>query len=188
MRFRPTSIQGFTIVELDVHRDPRGAFCRTFCEKEFAEAGIPFRVVQANLSLNPHLHTLRGMHFQEAPHGEPKIVSCLKGRMFDVAVDLRPESPTYRRWEGLELSPGHERMIHLAEGLAHGFLTLEPDTEVHYLMGASYVPEAARGVRWDDPAFAIDWPAAPAIISERDRAYALIEDSVPGTGRAGPAE
>ena len=188
MRFRPTGIDGFTIVELDVRRDARGAFCRTFCEREFAEAGIPFRVVQANLSINPHVHTLRGMHFQEAPHGEPKIVSCLRGRMFDVAVDLRPESPTYRRWQGVELSPGGGQMVHLTEGLAHGFLTLEPDTEVNYLMGAPYVPEAARGVRWDDPAFAIDWPAAPATISERDQTYSLIESAAPGGGRAGPAE
>ena len=182
MRFRPTAIQGFTIVELDVQHDARGAFCRTYCEQEFAAAGMDFRVVQANLSFNPHVHTLRGLHFQGSPHGEPKIVSCLKGRMFDVAVDLRPGSATFRRWEAVELAPELGRMTYLAEGLAHGFLTLEPDTEVHYLMGAPYVPGAAQGVRWDDPAFAIEWPAQPALISERDRAYDLFEVSLPEDG------
>jgi dTDP-4-dehydrorhamnose 3,5-epimerase len=162
------------IVELDVRSDERGGFCRTFCEAEFAAAGIPFRVVQANLSFNPHRHTLRGMHFQKAPHGEPKIVSCLRGRIFDVAVDLREQSPTYLHWEAIELAPGEARMLYLAEGLAHGFLTLEPESEVYYLMGAHYVMDEARGVRWDDPAFAIEWPTAPALISDRDRNFPLL--------------
>ena len=180
MRFTPTAIEGFVIVELDVHRDERGAFSRTFCEAEFAAAGMPFRVAQANLSINPHPHTLRGLHYQEAPHAEAKIVSCLGGRIYDVAVDLRPDSPTYGRWQGVELAPGLARMVHIAEGLAHGFLTLEPDSEVHYLMAAAYAPAAGRGVRWDDPAIGIDWPAAPALISERDRAYPLLETPLRG--------
>jgi dTDP-4-dehydrorhamnose 3,5-epimerase len=176
MRFVPTRIEGVTIVELDVRRDERGGFARTFCEAEFAAAGHPFRVVQANLSFNTAARTLRGLHFQREPHGEPKIVSCLRGRIFDVAVDIRPDSPTYLRWEAAELSPGAGRMFCLGKGIAHGFLTLEPDSEVHYLMGADYEAGAADGLRWDDPALGISWPAGPAIISERDQAHSLIGD------------
>ena len=174
MRFVPTRIDGVTIVELEPRRDERGGFVRTFCEEEFAAAGLPFRVVQANISTNAAAFTLRGLHFQRAPHGEPKIVSCLRGRIFDVAVDIRPESATYLQWEAIEMAPGLDRMLCLGEGIAHGFLTLEPDSEVHYLMGAPYVAEAADGLRWDDPAIGIAWPAAPAIVSERDLSYPLI--------------
>lgn len=177
MQFRPTSIQGFVIVELEPIADERGAFVRTFCEREFKSAGIDFNVVQSNLSLNTHRHTLRGLHFQEPPYGEPKIVSCVKGRIFDVAVDLRPGSSTYLQWESVELGGETARMVFLAEGLAHGFLTLEPESEVHYLMGAEYRPGHARGLRWDDPALAIDWPAPPAVISDRDSQYPLLRPS-----------
>lgn len=175
MRFVPTRIEGVAIVELERWGDERGTFVRTFCEQEFAAAGLPFRVVQANISTNAAPLTLRGMHFQRAPHGEPKIVSCLRGRIFDVAVDVRPDSATYLQWESVELAPGLDRMFCLGQGVAHGFLTLEPDSEVHYLMGAPYVAEAADGLRWDDPAIGIAWPAEPAIVSERDRGYSLIE-------------
>ena len=175
MRFVPTRIEGLTIVELERRRDDRGSFARTFCEREFAEAGLPFRVVQANISTNGAALTLRGLHFQRAPHGEPKIVSCVRGRIFDVAVDVRPDSPTYLAWEGIEVGADLDRIFCLGEGIAHGFLTLEPDSIVHYLMGAPYVAEAAAGLRWDDPAIGIAWPAEPAIISERDCGYALIE-------------
>ena len=175
MRFIPTRIEGVAIVELEPRRDERGGFARTFCEREFAAAGLPFRVVQANVSTNKAALTLRGLHYQRAPHGEPKIVSCLGGRIFDVAVDVRPDSTTYLQWEGLEMAPGLDRMLYLDEGIAHGFLTLEPDSSVHYLMGAPYVAEAADGLRWDDPAIGIAWPAEPAIVSERDRSYPLIE-------------
>ena len=174
MRFVPTRIEGVTIVELESHRDERGGFARTYCEEEFAAAGVPFHVNQANLSFNTAALTLRGLHFQRAPHGEPKIVSCVRGRIFDVAVDARLSSVTYLQWEALELSPELDRMFCLAEGIAHGFLTLEPESEVHYLMGAPYVPEAAGGLRWNDPAIGIAWPAAPLVISERDRGYPLI--------------
>ena len=174
MRFVPTRIEGVTIVELEPRRDERGGFVRTFCETEFADAGLPFRVVQANISANTAALTLRGLHFQRAPHGEPKVVSCLRGRIFDVAVDARPGSATYLQWEALEMAPGLDRSFCLGEGIAHGFLTLEPDSEVHYLMGAPYVAEAADGLRWDDPAIGIDWPASPAVISERDRSYKLV--------------
>ena len=174
MQFVPTRIEGVTIVELEPRRDERGGFARTFCERELDEAGLPFRVVQANLSTNAEALTLRGLHFQRDPHGEPKIVSCPSGRIFDVAVDIRPGSATYLQWEAIEMAPDLDRIFHLGEGIAHGFLTLEPDSAVHYLMGAPYVAEAATGLRWDDPAIGIDWPAEPAIVSERDRGYALI--------------
>jgi dTDP-4-dehydrorhamnose 3,5-epimerase len=175
MRFVPTRIEDVAIVELEPQRDERGVFVRTFCETEFAAAGLPFHVVQANFSTNVAALTLRGLHFQRAPHGEPKIVSCVRGRIFDVAVDIRPDSATYLMWETIELAPGLGRSFYLGEGIAHGFLTLEPDSEVHYLMGAAYVAEAADGLRWNDPAIGIAWPAAPAVISDRDRGYALID-------------
>jgi dTDP-4-dehydrorhamnose 3,5-epimerase len=176
MHFTETPIAGAVIVELDRHRDDRGDFVRVFCEKAFADAGLPFRVAQANLSFNPAPFTLRGIHFQAAPHAEAKIVSCSRGRIFDVAVDLRPSSPTYLRWHGVELSADRDRprLFHLAEGLGHGYLTLEPETEVRYLVSSPYAPEAGSGVRWDDPAIGIDWPAAPASMSERDRGYPLL--------------
>lgn len=175
MRFEPSRIAGVVLIRLDLHSDDRGSFARTFCADEMAAAGLPFTVVQANLSRNTHRHTLRGLHFQRESHGEPKIVSCARGRIWDVAVDLREGSPTYRAWQKFELAPANDSALHLPTGVAHGFLTLEPDSEVHYLMGAAYVPGAATGVRWDDPAIAIDWPAAPAVMSDADRGYALLE-------------
>jgi dTDP-4-dehydrorhamnose 3,5-epimerase len=175
MRFLETRIDGVWIIEPERHTDSRGTFCRTFCESEFAGAGIPFKVVQVNHSFNPAKHTLRGLHYQVSPYGEPKLVSCLRGRIFDVAVDLRPDSPTFRNWLSIELGPAAGRMLFISAGLAHGFLTLEAETEVMYLMGAPHVPDAARGLRWDDPALGIGWPAAPELISNRDASYPLLE-------------
>lgn len=174
MRIERTEIAGVALIHWDIVSDERGGFARTFCAETMAATGLPFAVAQANISLNPALHTLRGLHYQAEPHGEPKIVSCRRGRMFDVAVDMRSESPTYRHWLGFELARDLPRALHLARGIGHGFLTLEPDSEVHYLIGAPYVPDAARGVRWDDPAIGIDWPAAPLVISERDAGFALL--------------
>lgn len=174
MRLEPTGIEGVVLVHWVFSRDERGGFARTFCEAEFASAGLPFRAVQANVSRNTAVHTLRGMHFQAAPHGEAKIVSCTRGRVWDVAVDMREGSPTYRRWLGFELAPDRDHALHLPEGVAHGFITLEPDSELHYLMGAEFVAGAARGIRWDDPAIGVEWPAEPAVISDRDRAYPLL--------------
>ena len=174
MRTEPTEIAGVDLILWDMVADERGGFARTFCAEAMAAVGIPFTVAQANISLNPSIHTLRGLHYQREPHGEPKIVSCRSGRIFDVAVDMRNDSPTYRRWVGFELGRDLPRALHLTSGIAHGFLTLEPDSEVHYLMGAPYVAGAATGVRWDDPAIAIGWPAAPAVISDRDAGYALL--------------
>lgn len=175
MRIRHTPIDGLRIIEWDCHQDPRGSFCRTFCDTAFHEAGIRFQVAQANISVNPTKHTLRGLHHQAAPHAEAKLVSCLNGRVFDVAVDLRARSPTYRQWFGLELGATPGTSLFLCEGLAHGFLTLEPDCQVQYLMGAPFVPGAARGIRWDDPSLGVDWPAAPELISARDAGFPLLD-------------
>lgn len=170
MRFSQTALPGVVTIALDAAEDERGFFARTFCDDEFARAGIGMRPRQMSLSHNRAAFTLRGMHYQAAPHGESKLVQCVRGRIFDVALDLRPGSPAYRRWIGIELSPATRRMIFIPEGCAHGFLTLEDDSDVLYLMEQPFVPDAARGVRWSDPAFGIAWPAPPQVISARDDA------------------
>jgi dTDP-4-dehydrorhamnose 3,5-epimerase len=177
MRFSPTTIEGVTLIELEPAEDTRGFFARTFCEEEADRAGIALRAQQINLSHNRDAFTLRGMHYQAAPHREAKIVQCVRGRAYDVALDLRPESATYRRWIGFELSPDQPRSLFIPEGCAHGFLTLEADTDLLYLMGTAYVAGAARGVRWNDSAFAIQWPAEPRVISERDASFPDFEGS-----------
>ena len=171
MRFEPTLVAGAVVVELDRHIDERGFFARTWCADEFAAVGLPDRVVQSSVSWNEHRHTLRGMHWQAEPHGEGKLVRCTRGAILDVAVDLRSESATYLQHVAVRLDEENRRALHLAPGLAHGFLTLEAGTEVLYQMDTPYVPEAARGARWDDPAFAIAWPVRPEVISERDCSY-----------------
>ena len=174
MRFTETPLTGVWVVELEPIEDERGWFARTFDGAEFAERGMTLPVVQANASYNACAGTLRGMHYQAAPDGEAKLVHCVRGAIFDVAVDLREDSPTCRGWYGVELAEDNRRMLYIPAGLAHGFQTLRDGSEVHYLMGHPYVPEAVRGVRWDDPAFAIDWPPPPAggrIVSERDGAF-----------------
>lgn len=175
MRFEPSRIAGVVLIRLDVKTDSRGAFARTFCTQEMAAAGLSFTVVQANLSRNIAQHTLRGLHYQREPYGEPKIVSCSRGRIWDVAVDMREQSPTYRQWQAFELSSESDSALHLPTGVAHGFVTLEPDSDVQYLMGAAYVPGAATGVRWDDPAIGVAWPVEPAVISDADQGYTLLE-------------
>lgn len=171
MRFVPTDVEGAVVVELDGHADARGYFARTFCEEEFAKAGIAMHVVQTNISRNPRKGTLRGMHYQAGAAGEPKIVQCVGGAIFDVAVDLRPQSATYRRWAAVELSPEDNRLFYIPPGCAHGFLTLGDNSDIVYLMGHAFVPGAGRGVRWNDPAFSILWPAQPSEMSERDANY-----------------
>jgi dTDP-4-dehydrorhamnose 3,5-epimerase len=152
--------------------DERGFFARAWCPDEFAAAGLDPRAAALNVSYNRAAGTLRGMHMQAHPHGEAKLVRCTAGAVFDVIADLRPESPTYTRWFAAELSARNRIALYIPEGFAHGFQTLEPDTEVLYLMSAPHVPEAATGVRWDDPVLGIDWPpAAERVISDRDRAY-----------------
>jgi dTDP-4-dehydrorhamnose 3,5-epimerase len=171
MRFESTALPGVLVIELDAQEDTRGFFARTFCEEEFARAGLALRPRQINLSHNTKALTLRGMHYQAAPHGESKVVQCVRGRIFDVALDLRPDSPSCRGWFGIELAPELRRMVIIPEGCAHGFLTLRDDSDVLYLMGQSYAPEAQRGVRWDDPAFGIAWPEKPRLISRRDGSF-----------------
>lgn len=171
MRFVPTDIGGVVVVEAEPVTDERGAFARLHCPDEFAAAGHPFVPAQTSLSRNTAALTLRGMHFQAEPHAETKLVRVTRGRAFDVALDLRPDSPTHRRWVAVELSADNARAVLIPEGVAHGFLTLEPDTDVVYQIAPRHQPGQGLGVRWNDPAFAIAWPAAPKVISPRDAAY-----------------
>lgn len=171
MRFSATEIAGVVLVDLEPRTDERGAFARLHCADAFAAAGHPFTPAQTSLSRNPHPGTLRGMHYQPDPYGEVKLVRCVRGRIFDVAVDLRPDSPTHRGWTAAELSAENGRALLVPEGVAHGFLSLEPDTDVLYQISPAYQPGREAGVRWDDPAFAIGWPEAPRVISPRDASY-----------------
>ena len=171
MRFSETRILGVVAVDIEPREDARGAFARLHCPDEFAAAGHPFAPAQTSLSRNPHVWTLRGMHYQPAPNAEAKLVRAVRGRIFDVALDLRAGSPTYRRWTSAELSAENGRALLIPEGVAHGFLTLEPDTDVLYQITPAFQPGYEAGVRWNDPAFAIAWPAAPQVISERDAGY-----------------
>jgi dTDP-4-dehydrorhamnose 3,5-epimerase len=171
MRFSATPIAGVVVVDLEPRTEERGAFARLHCPEEFAAAGDPFVPAQTSLSRNPTAGTLRGLHHQPAPHAETKLVRCVRGRIFDVAVDLRPASPTHRQWTAAELSAETGRALLVPEGVAHGFLTLEPDSDVIYQIAPAYAPGHEAGVRWDDPAFAIAWPRPPALISPRDAGY-----------------
>lgn len=174
MRFTQTPLEGAWVVDLDRIEDERGHFARVFDRDEWNAHGMDSSIVQANLSFNRRAGTLRGLHLQADPHGEPKLVRCTRGAVYDVVVDLRPESPTLGRWHGVELAEATGRALYVPRGMAHGFQTLVDASEVLYLMGHEYVPGAAGGVRWNDPAFGIDWPKPPAgglIISDRDRSY-----------------
>jgi len=177
MRFSPTGIAGVVVVDIEPVSDDRGFFARLHCAEDFAAAGHPFAPAQTSLSRNMAAHTLRGLHYQAAPRAEVKLVRVVRGRIFDVSVDLRPGSPTYLRWVGYDLSAETGRAMLVPEGVAHGFLTLEPQTDVLYQISPAFTPGHDRGVRWDDPAFGIVWPAAPAVISPRDGSYA---DHAPG--------
>jgi dTDP-4-dehydrorhamnose 3,5-epimerase len=171
MRFLETALQGAFIIELDRQEDERGFFARTWCQREFIAHGLNPRLVQCNVSFNRRRGTLRGMHYQVAPYAEAKLVRCTRGAIYDVIIDLRPDSPTFTQWIAVELTADNHRMLYIPEQFAHGFQTLEDNTEVFYQMSEFYAPECARGVRWNDPAFAIAWPPAERIISERDRHY-----------------
>ena len=175
MTFRETEIEGVWVVEPERYEDERGFFARTWDFEEFARRGLNSRLVQCSISFNRRRGTLRGMHYQAAPHEEAKLVRCTSGSIFDVAVDLRMESATFRRWVGTELSAENRLAMYVPEGCAHGFLTLTDDSEVAYQISELYAPDAARGLRWNDPAIGIDWPGEVLVINERDRSYPDIE-------------
>jgi dTDP-4-dehydrorhamnose 3,5-epimerase len=171
MIFTPTELKDATIIDIEPFQDERGFFARTWCQREFAEHGLVANVVQANSSHNRHRGTLRGMHFQRAPHAETKLVRVVRGAIYDVIIDLRPESPTFKGWVGIELTAENRRALYVPEGCAHGFQTLADDTEVMYQVSAFYAPGAEGGVRHDDPAFAIRWPLPVSVISPKDAAW-----------------
>lgn len=159
------------MIEPEKLRDGRGFFARTFCRREFEEHGLDPDVVQCNISFNKRAGTLRGMHYQVAPYAEAKLVRCTAGAIYDVVVDLRPTSPSFKKYAAFELTAENCTMVYIPEGFAHGFQTLKDDTEVFYQMSQIYAPDCARGVRWNDPAFGIEWPAAERIMVERDQQY-----------------
>jgi dTDP-4-dehydrorhamnose 3,5-epimerase len=173
MRFTQTPLPGVWVIELELLGDERGWFARTFDAEEFQARGLDPTVAQCNASFNARRDTIRGMHYQAEPHGEAKLVRCVRGAIFDVAVDLRPDSASFRSWHGVELSAENGLALYIPAGLAHGFQTLSDDCLVLYQMGHRYVPEASQGVRWDDPAFAIEWPPPQGqrVVSERDSGY-----------------
>ncbi len=172
MIFSETGLKGAFLIEPEKSQDERGFFARTFCQKEFEAQGIDFKIAQSSTSFNPKKGTLRGLHYQASPHEEAKLVRCMRGAIYDVIVDLRKQSPTFKRWFSAELSQDNGRMLYVPKGFAHGFQTLRDDTEVFYQMSEFYHPESARGVRWDDPALGIEWPTDGMILSPRDRQYA----------------
>ncbi|HID62784.1 MAG TPA: dTDP-4-dehydrorhamnose 3,5-epimerase [Anaerolineae bacterium] len=172
MIFKETNLKGAFIIEMEPIRDNRGFFARAWCQKEFEAHGLITSFVQANITFSPKKGTLRGLHYQIAPHEEIKLVRCTRGAIYDVIIDLRPESPTYRQWLGTELTADNRKMIYIPGGFAHGYQILIDDTEVFYQVGQFYAPEHERGIRWDDPAFEIDWPiASPLILSEKDKRW-----------------
>ena len=171
MRFIPALLSGAFIIEMDLLRDHRGFFARSFCRNEFEQQGLVGTFVQCNTSWNEQRGTLRGMHYQRPPHAEVKVIRCTRGAIYDVIVDLRPDSPTYCKWFGLNLSSNDYKMLYVPEGFAHGYQTLEPDTEPFYLVSEFYAPGSEGGARWNDPAFGIEWPLPDPILSEKDQSH-----------------
>ena len=175
MIFKETTLSGAFVIEPEKINDHRGYFARVWCAKELQQRGLKKELLQSNVGFSVRRGTLRGLHFQRIPHAEVKIVRCTRGAMFDVIVDLRPESSSYKRWFGVELSEENSKMIYVPEGFAQGYLTLMDNTEMNYHTSELYSPEAASGVRYDDPAFGIQWPMVPTVVSEQDRSWPLIE-------------
>lgn len=172
MRFTGTALQGAYVIDLEPVEDARGSFARVWDQRAFARKGLETRIAQCNTSHNVHRGTLRGMHFQHPPYEEVKLIRCSRGSLFDVIIDLRPGSATYRQWFGVSLSADNRRMLYVPRGMAHGFQTLEDDTEAFYFMSEFHVPDAEAGVRYNDPAFGIDWPLGePTAISDKDRSW-----------------
>jgi dTDP-4-dehydrorhamnose 3,5-epimerase len=177
MIFLPTRIPDAIVLELERLEDDRGFFARTWCRREFTEHGLSTELSQCNVSFNTRQGTVRGMHYQVAPHSGIKLVRCTCGGIYDAIIDLRPDSPTYRQWVAVELTAENRRQLYIPAGFAHGFQTLADGTEVFYQMSEVYHPESARGVRWNDPALGIPWPLEVTVISDRDRAYPLLPPS-----------
>jgi dTDP-4-dehydrorhamnose 3,5-epimerase len=175
MEFHETKLKGVFEICIEPRFDERGFFARTWCRREFENHGLDPRLVQCNVSFNPRRGTLRGLHYQSAPCEESKIVRCTRGAIYDVVLDLRPESPTFKAWIAVILTAENRNMVYVPEGCAHGFLTLEDESEIFYQMSEFYDPASARGVRWDDPAFRITWPEQITLISDRDRTYPNFE-------------
>jgi dTDP-4-dehydrorhamnose 3,5-epimerase len=169
MRFHPTIFPGVWRVQLELVRDNRGYFARTFCVDEFAACELETNYPQHSISFSAHKGTVRGMHYQREPHSEVKVVRCVKGAIWDVIIDIRPDSPTYRRWQEFELSSGNRHQLYIPAGFAHGFQTLSDDVEVNYLISVPYAPQSACGIRYDDLTFGISWPLPVTEISEKDR-------------------
>lgn len=177
MFFNPTPLSGAYLIELDKKADERGFFARTFCEQEFAQHGLPTQIRQVNNSLSVQKGTLRGMHYQLAPKAETKIVRCLRGALYDIILDLRVGSTTFGQSFGTELTADNRRLFYVPKGFAHGFITLTDNTEVLYFVDEFYSPENERGVRYNDPKFAIKWPAQPTVLSDKDRNYPSFDPS-----------
>ena len=171
MKFKEAPLKGAYIVDPEREADERGFFARTWDQQEFEAHGLNPRLAQCSISFNARKGTLRGMHYQAKPYDEAKLVRCTMGAIYDVLIDLRPDSPTFKRWTEVELAADSWKMVYIPEGFAHGFLTLKDRTEVFYQMSQVFVPASARGVRWDDPAFGIQWPIPVEVISDRDRNY-----------------
>ncbi|NMF60995.1 dTDP-4-dehydrorhamnose 3,5-epimerase [Pseudanabaena yagii] len=176
MKFLETKLKGAYIIRLEPIIDHRGFFARSWCEQEFRDHGLNSNLVQCNISFNIKKGTLRGMHYQVKPHEEAKLVRCTQGAIYDVIIDLRADSPTFKKWFAVELSATNRQMLYIPEGFAHGFQTLEDNTEVFYQMSEFYHPTGARGIRWDDPVFQVEWQLENKIISERDLSYSFWQD------------
>ena len=176
MIFHETPLPGAFVIEPEKLADHRGYFARAWCETEFARHRLKSRILQSNIGFNFRKGTLRGLHFQRNPHAEVKVLRCTRGAIFDAIVDLRPDSATRRRWFGVELTAENAKMIYVPEGFAQGYITLADDTEITYHTSQSFCPEAATGVRYNDPAFGIGWPVPAEVISEQDRTWPLLND------------
>lgn len=175
MQFTETKLKGAYIIDLELKNDERGFFARAFCKNEFGNLGLSTELVQCNISFNKDAGTLRGLHYQTPPHQETKVIRCTMGSIFDVIVDIRPDSPTYLEWVSVELSAQNRRLLYIPRDFAHGYLTLDDASEVFYYVDTFYEPKSASGLRWDDPALDIKWPAKPVTMSSADREWKLVE-------------
>jgi dTDP-4-dehydrorhamnose 3,5-epimerase len=184
MHFEPTNVDGAFVVTLEPHRDERGFFSRVYCEDEYRARGLEPHIAQSSLSFNRVRGTLRGLHYQAPPAEEAKTVSCSRGAVFDVVVDLRRDSPTFLRWHGTTLSADNFAALYVPKGCAHGFITLADEALVRYDISVRFAPELARGLRYDDPAVGIEWPFPPAVVTPRDLAFPAF-DPEPGAVRSG---